>query len=177
MSDSAMQTIRSGDSQVAVVCGSNLILGPEPYIIESTVKMLSPDGLGRMWDKGANGYARGEGIAAIVIKPLSTSVQDGDHIECLVRETGLNQDGKTAGITVPNALSQRDLIRKTYQRAGLDLRNPKDRPQFFEAHGTGTPAGGNGPSSFHSKNRYIEDQTQTLLKLKRSILHFLLRIE
>lgn len=53
----AVQALRAGDSHVAVACGSNLILGPENYIIESKLKMLSPDGISRMWDQDANGYA------------------------------------------------------------------------------------------------------------------------
>ncbi|KAH0404852.1 putative polyketide synthase, partial [Aureobasidium melanogenum] len=137
----AMQTLRDGDSQMAVACGSNLILGPESYIIESKLKMLSPDGRSRMWDKDANGYARGDGVAAIVLKRLSTALADGDHIECIIRETGINQDGATPGLTMPSASAQQTLIRRTYEKAGLDLANTNDRPQYFEAHGTGTPAG------------------------------------
>lgn len=53
----------------------------------------------------------------------------------------VNQDGKTAGLTMPSNIAQTQLIRDTYARAGLDLDNPRDRPQFFHAHGTGTPAG------------------------------------
>lgn len=94
-----------------------------------------------MWDKDANGYARGDGVAACVLKTLSQAIADGDHIECIIRETGFNQDGATSGITMPSATAQRSLIQTTYARAGLDLSNPADRPQFFEAHGTGTPAG------------------------------------
>ncbi|RYP37144.1 hypothetical protein DL768_010897 [Monosporascus sp. mg162] len=139
---SAIQTLRSGDSRMAVACGANVILGPENYIIESKVKMLSPDGVSRMWDKDANGYARGDGVAAIVLKPLSAALEDNDHIECIIRETGLNQDGRTTGLTMPSATAQRDLILSTYAKAGLDLTAQADRPQFFEAHGTGTPAGG-----------------------------------
>lgn len=75
------------------------------------------------------------------MKPLSTALADGDHVECIIRETGVNQDGKTKGITMPSAASQAALIRDTYERAGLDLNNPKFRCQYFEAHGTGTPAG------------------------------------
>lgn len=56
-------------------------------------------------------------------------------------ETGINQDGKTKGITMPSPVAQATLIRDTYAKAGLDLDRPSDRPQFFEAHGTGTPAG------------------------------------
>ncbi len=94
-----------------------------------------------MWDADADGYARGEGIASVVLKPLSAALADGDTIECIIRETGVNQDGRTAGLTMPSHLAQADLIRSTYARAGLDINEPSDRPQFFHAHGTGTPAG------------------------------------
>nr|CAG28798.1 putative polyketide synthase/peptide synthetase [Pyricularia grisea] len=137
----AVQVLRSKQSKVAVAAGSNIILGPEQYIAESKLQMLSPDGRSRMWDAEANGYARGEGVAAVVLKTLSQALADGDHIECIIRETGINQDGKTPGITMPSATAQAALIRSTYARAGLDLRKASDRPQFFEAHGTGTPAG------------------------------------
>lgn len=137
----AVQSLRSGECRVALACGSNLLIGPEPFIIESKLNMLSPDGRSRMWDQDANGYARGDGVAAIVLKTLSAALEDGDHIESIIRETGLNQDGATAGITMPSASAQASLIRSTYAKAGLDLLNPNDRPQYFEAHGTGTPAG------------------------------------
>ncbi|KAK5635444.1 hypothetical protein RRF57_011156 [Xylaria bambusicola] len=137
----AVQTLREGDSSVAVVAGSNLILGPEQYIAESKLQMLSPKGRSRMWDSDVDGYGRGEGVAAIVLKKLSQAIADGDHIECLIRETGTNQDGRTPGITMPSPTAQEALIRATYAKAGLDLRKRADRPQFFEAHGTGTPAG------------------------------------
>lgn len=94
-----------------------------------------------MWDKDVDGYARGEGIASVILKPLSAALRDGDHIECLIRATGVNQDGKTQGLTMPSANAQTALIRDTYLRAGLDLEKEEDRPQFFHAHGTGTPAG------------------------------------
>ncbi|KAJ2973957.1 hypothetical protein NUW58_g8811 [Xylaria curta] len=129
-----------GESSVAVVAGSNLILGPEQYIAESKLQMLSPTGRSRMWDADADGYARGEGVAAIVLKKPSQAIADGDHIECVIRETGLNQDGRTPGITMPSATAQEALIRATYAKAGLDISKRADRPQFFEAHGTADPA-------------------------------------
>lgn len=89
----------------------------------------------------ANGYARGEGIAAVVLKTLSAAIADGDAIECVIVETGLNQDGRTIGLTVPSATAQTELIEATYSKAGLDLTKLSDRPQYFEAHGTGTPVG------------------------------------
>ncbi|KAI5194188.1 hypothetical protein AUEXF2481DRAFT_704711 [Aureobasidium subglaciale EXF-2481] len=137
----AVQTLRSGQSRVAIAGGSNLCLGPEPYIGESNLAMLSPTGRSRMWDAAADGYARGDGIAAVVLKTLSSALEDGDHIDCVIRETGVNQDGRTPGITMPSAAAQKTLIRDTYARAGLDLDRVEDRPQYFEAHGTGTPTG------------------------------------
>ncbi|CAJ2508444.1 Uu.00g134700.m01.CDS01 [Anthostomella pinea] len=138
----AIQALRTGESRIAVACGSNLILGPESYIIESKLKMLSPDGVCRMWDQDANGYARGDGVAAIILKTLKEALADGDHIECVIRETGINQDGNTPGITIPSASSQAALIRQTYAKAGLSpFLKQGDGPQYFEAHGTGTLAG------------------------------------
>ena len=137
----AVQLLRSGDSEVAIAAGANLILEPELYIGESKLKMLSPGSRSRMWDVDADGYARGEGIAAIVMKKLSTAIRDGDHIECIIRESGLNQDGRTKGITMPSQIAQADLIARTYAKAGLNPRKEHERCQYFEAHGTGTKAG------------------------------------
>ncbi|KAI0117978.1 polyketide synthetase [Nemania sp. FL0031] len=137
----AIQQLRQGSSQVAVATGTNLLLDPSNYISENKLNMLSPHGRSRMWDIAADGYARGEGVAAVVLKTLSAAIADGDHIECIIRETGVNQDGKTKGITLPSAKAQVDLIRDTYTRAGLNLNDPLNWPQFFEAHGTGTPGG------------------------------------
>lgn len=107
-----------------------------------------------MWDESADGYARGvrdfqnlkksvmliysckqEGVASIVLKTLSQALQDCDSIECIIRETGVNQDGRTAGITMPSHKAQESLIHDTYMKAGLDLSEPHNRCQFFEAHG------------------------------------------
>lgn len=137
----AVQSLRSGETSMAIAAGANLIFGPEMYIIESKLHMLSPEGRSRMWDNKADGYGRGEGVAAVMLKTLSAAIRDGDHIECVIRNTGVNQDGRTPGITMPSPLSQEALIRDTYREAGLDLTRKEDRPQFFEAHGTGTPVG------------------------------------
>ncbi|KAG6356925.1 hypothetical protein INS49_014800 [Diaporthe citri] len=137
----AVQGLRSGDATTAVVAGANLILDPGMYIAESSLHMLSPDSRSRMWDKSANGYARGEGFAALVLKPLSVAIKDGDHIQAVVRGTGVNSDGRTRGITMPSAQAQTALIQQTYRNAGLDPLSARDRCQYFECHGTGTLAG------------------------------------
>ncbi|PIA98429.1 Polyketide synthase-nonribosomal peptide synthetase [Cercospora beticola] len=135
----AVQALRSGVSRVACAAGSNAILGPENFIIESKLQLLSPTGRSRMWDAAADGYARGEGAAALIMKKLSHALADGDEVYCIIRETGVNSDGRTNGITMPSAEAQAALIRQTYARACLDPL--KDGCQYFEAHGTGTQAG------------------------------------
>lgn len=137
----AVQSLRAGECQVAVAAGANLILGPEMMIAEANLHMLSPTGRSRMWDAAADGYARGEGFSAVMLKTLSQAIADEDHIDYIIRETGVNQDGRTQGITMPSSSSQTALIRQTYQKAGLDCSRLDDRCQFFEAHGTGTPRG------------------------------------
>jgi hybrid polyketide synthase / nonribosomal peptide synthetase ACE1 len=96
----AVQALRTGESPVAVAAGTNLIFTPTMFVSESNLNMLSKDGRSRMWDANANGYARGEGVGSIVMKTLSAALRDGDHIEYIIRETGVNQDGKTPGITM-----------------------------------------------------------------------------
>nr|ACS68554.1 hybrid PKS-NRPS protein [Metarhizium anisopliae] len=135
----AVTALRLGVSTIACAAGANLILGPEMMISESNLHMLSPTGRSRMWDASANGYGRGEGTAAVIMKTLLQALKDGDYIHGIIRETGVNSDGRTNGITLPSSESQTALIRQTYKAAGIDL--ALERCQFFEAHGTGTPAG------------------------------------
>lgn len=137
----AVLSLRAGETIMACVAGVNLMLTPEQFISESSLHMLSPTGKSRMWDVSADGYARGEGVAAILLKPLSAALADGDEIMAIIRETGVNSDGRTKGITLPNSEAQTRLIKETYQKAALDPSNPSDRCQYFEAHGTGTQAG------------------------------------
>ncbi|KAK4240422.1 putative pks-nrps protein [Achaetomium macrosporum] len=135
----AVQSLRNGECGSAIVAGSNLILDPTMFQAESSLHMLSQDSRSRMWDSAANGYARGEGFASLVLKPLSRAVRDGDHIECVIRHTVVNSDGRTKGITMPSPEAQAAMIRRAYLDSGLDP--VADRPQFFECHGTGTLAG------------------------------------
>ena len=90
-----------------------------------------------MFDQRANGYARGEGIGTLVIKPLSHALQANDPIHAIIRNTRTNQDGRTPGITMPSQDAQRSLIQATYEEARID----PSETDFFEAHGTGTQAG------------------------------------
>ena len=98
---------------------------------------LSPDGICHSFDDRASGYARGEALGAIVLKPLKAALADGDTIRAVIRGSGANQDGKTPGITMPSPEAQSELIRTTYAEAGL----PFTETGYFEAHGTGTGLG------------------------------------
>ncbi|KAI1104800.1 beta-ketoacyl synthase domain-containing protein [Jackrogersella minutella] len=137
----AVLSLRSGESTMACVTGVNLMITPEQFLVESNLHMLSPTGKSRMWDVSADGYARGEGVAALLLKPLSRALADGDQVISIIRDTGINSDGRTKGITLPNPEAQSSLIKETYSKTGLDSMVPEDQCQYFEAHGTGTPAG------------------------------------
>ena len=100
-------------------------------------RFLSPDGRCYTFDERANGYARGEGVGCLLLKPLVDALEDNDTIRAVVRGTGSNQDGKTAGITLPSGTAQEALVRDVYDAAGLD---PLET-EYVEAHGTGTQAG------------------------------------
>jgi acyl transferase domain-containing protein/NADPH:quinone reductase-like Zn-dependent oxidoreductase/SAM-dependent methyltransferase len=136
--DLACQGLWAGQTDMAIVAAANLILSPELNIALSNMNFLSPDGKCYSFDHRASGYARGEGFSAVVIKPLSKALAAGDNIRALVRSVLSNQDGHTiGGITQPSRAMQANLIRRTYAKAGLDMRETR----FFEAHGTGTPLG------------------------------------
>ena len=104
---------------------------------DNATRFLSPDGRSYMFDSRANGYARGEGIGTLILKPLADALRDNDTIHAIIRNSGMNQDGKTPGITLPSQEAQTRLIQRTYQEVGL---NPLDT-DLLEAHGTGTVAG------------------------------------
>ncbi|KAF4954956.1 hypothetical protein FSARC_11985 [Fusarium sarcochroum] len=133
----AVQGLRMGEAEQAVVGGTNLIFSPDIMVAMSLLGFLSPDGRSYAFDHRAKGYARGEGIATLVLKPLDKAIRDNDPIRAVIRGTGVNSDGRTAGITLPNGDAQADLIREVYANAHLD---PAETG-YFEAHGTGTQAG------------------------------------
>ncbi|PVH91989.1 ketoacyl-synt-domain-containing protein [Periconia macrospinosa] len=157
----AVQSLRSGESELSVVVGVNLVFGPDMFSFLSSLHMISPNGRSRMWDVNADGYARGEGFASVVLKPLRKALADGDAIESVIRETGVNQNGRSTGLTVPSPSAQSQLIKSTYARAGLNSYKPEDRCQYFEAHGTGTPVGdpkeAEGISSAFFRNQGVSE--------------------
>lgn len=135
--DMACKSIKAGDATCALVTGSNLLLDPAIFQLLSDQNFLSPDGVCYSFDHRANGYARGEGIIALVLKPVSAAVRDGDMIRAVIRSIGSNQDGRSPVLTQPSPQAQEDLIRHVYKRENLSL----DETRYVEAHGTGTPVG------------------------------------
>lgn len=122
----------------AIVAGANLFLGPDMAMSLNNQGLLSPDGRCWSFDERANGYGRGEGFGAIVLKRLDDALRDKDAVRAVIRATGTNQDGRTPGIAQPSRDAQAQLIRQTYKRAGLDM----NQTRYVEAHGTGTLVGG-----------------------------------
>lgn len=97
----------------------------------SSQHFLSPSSLCYSFDHRADGYARGEGVIAVVLKPVSAAVRDGDMIRAVIRSSASNQDGRTPGLTQPSPQAQEDLIRHVHTKAGLSL----NQTRYFEAHG------------------------------------------
>jgi hypothetical protein len=115
----------------ALVAGSNLMLSPVYSLMLSRMNFLSPDSKCYSFDHRANGYARGEGIIVMVLKRLPDALARGDTIRAIIRSSGVNQDGRTPGLTQPSAFAQEQLIRSVYAKAGLDPASTR----YVEAHG------------------------------------------
>lgn len=133
----AVKALRYGDCELAIAGGVNALIEPSFYIAFDKAGMLSPDGTCKTFDKSANGYVRGEGVATLILKPLKRALQDKDPIYGLVKETGINHGGNAQTMTSPNPSAQADLIIQTVQKAQI----PFNSIQYIECHGTGTPLG------------------------------------
>lgn len=133
----AVQALRRGECSTALAAGVNAILTPETTIAFSNAQMLSPRGRCRPFDAGADGYVRGEGCGAVLLKRLSDAERDGDEINLVLHAAAVNQDGRTSGITAPNGESQKECIRAALAQAGKSAADVG----YVEAHGTGTPLG------------------------------------
>lgn len=134
---SACQSLRSGESELALAGGVNHLLMPDMSVNFSRAQMLAPDGRCKSFDARANGYVRAEGCGIVVLKRLSSAIAAGDPILALIRGSAVNQDGRSSGLTVPNGPAQQMVIRDALKSAGL---NPS-QVSYIEAHGTGTALG------------------------------------
>jgi len=133
----ACESIISGECEMAVVGGVNLSLHPAKYMNLCKLGFASSDGRCRSFARGGDGYVPGEGVAAVLLKPLEKAVRDQDHIRAVIRGTAVNHDGKTHGYTVPNPVAQSEVIKAAIARADIAPRTIS----YMEAHGTGTALG------------------------------------
>ncbi|MFF2327305.1 MULTISPECIES: SDR family NAD(P)-dependent oxidoreductase [unclassified Streptomyces] len=153
----ACQSLRSGESRLAVVGGVNLNLVPESTVGAAKFGGLSPDGKCFTFDARANGYVRGEGGGVVVLKPLSQAQADGDRIHCLIVGSAVNNDGASSGLTVPDRQAQEEVIRLAHRRAGIEASDL----DFVELHGTGTSVG--DPVEAHALGGAIGTDRETPL--------------
>jgi len=133
----AVQSLRRGETDLAIVGATNLILSPEMNIGFSRTRMLSTDGRCKTFDASADGYVRAEGCCVIILKRLADAVRDRDRVLANIHGAAVNQDGRSAGITAPNGPAQEAVMREALANAALE----PHAVSYVEAHGTGTPLG------------------------------------
>ncbi|GAV11579.1 SDR family NAD(P)-dependent oxidoreductase [Paenibacillus sp. NAIST15-1] len=133
----ACESIRRGESEVAVAGGVNVTIHPDKYISLSQGSFTSSDGRCRSFGEGGDGYVPGEGVGAILLKPLQRAIADQDRIYAVIKGSSVNHGGKTNGYTVPNPNAQTEIITETLKKARIDPRTIS----YIEAHGTGTSLG------------------------------------
>jgi polyketide synthase PksN len=133
----ACQSIARGDCEVALAGGVNLSVHPNKFIALSQGQFLSTDGRCRSFGAGGDGYVPGEGVGAVLLKPLARAIEDGDRIHGVIKASAINHGGKTNGYTVPNPNAQAELIERAIRQAGI----PAAAISYIEAHGTGTALG------------------------------------
>ncbi|WP_162532178.1 type I polyketide synthase [Candidatus Scalindua japonica] len=133
----ACQSLNTGESDLALAGGVTLMLTPLLHIMTSQVGMPSPEGRCKTFDKSASGIVSGEGCGVVLLKRYNDAVRDNDNIYAVIKGSGINQDGKTNGITAPNRLSQLGLQTGVYAKFKINPRTIS----YVEAHGTATPLG------------------------------------
>jgi acyl transferase domain-containing protein/acyl carrier protein len=166
----ACQDLWAGVTDLALAGGTNLMLRPEYPMAMSKGGFLAADGRSKSFDDRADGYGRGDGVGLVAIRRLSDAVRDGNPIYALVKGSGVNQDGRTNGITVPNIDAQQALIQEVYTKYDID----PAKTVYVEAHGTGTPVG--DPIEAHAIGRVLganrpEDKAVFIGSLKANIGH------
>jgi acyl transferase domain-containing protein/NADPH:quinone reductase-like Zn-dependent oxidoreductase/SAM-dependent methyltransferase/acyl carrier protein/short-subunit dehydrogenase len=135
--DQACRAVLDGTSRTALCGGVNALVSPYHYVGFAQASMLSRRGRCSAFSANADGFVRAEGGGLIALKRLADARADGDRIHAVILASGSNSDGRTVGLSLPNAVTQEELLRTVYRRAGVH----PDEVAYFEAHGTGTPVG------------------------------------
>lgn len=150
----ACESIKRGESSVALVGGVNLTLHPNKMIVLSQNKFMSAEGKCRSFGEGGDGYVPGEGCGAVLIKPLKKAIEDKDHIYAVIKGTAVSGSGRTNGFRVPNPVAQARVIQDAYKNAGVS----PETITYIEAHGTGTKLG--DPVEVEGLNRVFGENTK-----------------
>lgn len=166
----ACDRLQSGECTSAIVGGVNAILSPELSINFSKAGMLAPDGKCKTFDERADGYVRGEGCGVVVLKRVSDAIRDKNPIWAVIKASGINQDGASSGLTVPNGHAQERLLSQVLAQAQLTA----DDIDYVECHGTGTKLGDpievNAIGQVYGNNRAV-DNVLKLGSVKTNIGH------
>ena len=133
----ALEAIREGKIDTAIVGGVNLLLSPFSFVGFARASMLSPSGLCKAFDASGDGYVRAEGALALVLRSVDSAERNGDPIHAVITGSGINQDGRTSGLSLPSSDAQAALLEQVYRDSGV----APDDLAFIEAHGTGTRVG------------------------------------
>ncbi|MEM7756775.1 MAG: SDR family NAD(P)-dependent oxidoreductase [Cyanobacteria bacterium P01_A01_bin.40] len=133
----ACQSLQTGECDLALAGGVQLMISPDSFIFLSQARALSPDGRCKPFDASADGFGRGEGCGVIVLKRLSDAIADKENILATVRGSAVNHDGASSGLTVPNGMAQQQLIRQALKTARVE----PNEVTYLETHGTGTALG------------------------------------
>jgi acyl transferase domain-containing protein/NADPH:quinone reductase-like Zn-dependent oxidoreductase len=131
------QSLRTGETDLAIAGGVSVMIGPEMMVALSKVGFMAPDGRCKTFDARADGFGRGEGCGIVVLKRLSDAIADDDRILAVIRGSAVNQDGRSTLLAAPNGIAQDALIREALATAQIE----PARIGYFEAHGTGTALG------------------------------------
>ncbi|MET3210645.1 UNVERIFIED_CONTAM: PfaD family protein [Paenibacillus sp. PvR008] len=133
----ACQSLQQGGCELAIAGGVNVSIHPNKYLLLGQGKFASSKGRCESFGEGGDGYVPGEGVGAVLLKPLSKAIEDGDQIHGVIKATAISHGGKTNGYTVPNPNAQANVIEQALRKAGLD----PSMVSYIEAHGTGTSLG------------------------------------
>ena len=133
----AVRGLRSGEADVALAGGVNIMASPFVSTAFGELGVISPTGAIHAFSDDADGFVRADAAGLVVLKRLSDAVADGDDIRAVIKGTAINSDGHSNGLTAPNPEAQVDVLRRAYADAGIDPREV----DYVEAHGTGTILG------------------------------------
>ncbi|WP_309059780.1 SDR family NAD(P)-dependent oxidoreductase [Streptomyces sp.] len=151
----ARQALLTGECELALVAGADLLLDQTPYLKLSVAEALSPTGRCRVFDKDADGFVPGEGAGAVLLKPLAAALADGDRVHAVLESVAMNNDGRTMGLTTPNPDAQERVVRDALRMADA----APDTVSYVEAHGTGTMIG--DPMELRALTRAFGGDTDT----------------